>query len=85
MRQYLNENIVYPADAKVGEIEGRVIVQFVVDVDGTLQGAEVKQSPHESLSKAALGLIENMPKSLPGEQNGKKVPVYMMLPVTYNL
>lgn len=85
MMKYLNNNIRYPTIAQENGIEGRVIVQFVVNSDGTIVDANVVRSVDPFLDKEALRVINSMPKWKPGKQRGKPVRVKYTLPVTFRL
>ena len=67
-------------------IEGRVICQFVVDRDGTIEDVQVvKSGGHPSLDKEAVRVIKLMPKWKPGLQDGKPVRVRYTVPVNFRL
>ena len=85
MMKYLNNNIRYPTIAQENGIEGRVIVQFVVNSDGTIVDANVVRSVDPFLDKEALRVINSMPKWKPGKQRGKSVRVKYTLPVMFRL
>ena len=82
---YMIEHTKYPEEAMEKKIEGRVMVKFVVTENGEVAMAEVVKSPDPSLSEAALEVVNDMPNWIPGENGGKKVPVYMYLPVSFKL
>ena len=75
----------YPAEASKKGIQGRVIVQFVVEKDGTISKAKVVNNADEQLKEEAIRVVEAMPKWNPGKQNGKEVRVKYTLPVTFRL
>ncbi len=80
LMQYLSHNIHYPEDT---DIQGRVIVSFVVDKDGSISNAQVVKSLHPSFDAEALRIINNMPKWIPGTQNGKPVNVKYAVPISF--
>lgn len=80
----LEEAKEYPEFAKKAGIEGRVIVQFVVDEQGNVQDPQVTRGVHKLLNEAAVKAIEQM-QFKPGKQRGEAVPVQMSLPVTFRL
>ena len=82
---YLSKNINYPENCKKEGIQGRVIVQFVVDKNGSIQDAKVVRSIHPSLDKEALRVVENMPKWKPGKHKGEAVKVRYTIPVMFKL
>lgn len=82
---FLSNNLIYPKEAQEKKIEGRVVVKFIIDVNGNIQQPEIVRSPDLLLSQATLDVLKKMPKWIPGEQGGKKVPVYYTLPIVFKL
>ena len=80
----LQKSIQYPEMAKEAGIEGRVIVQFIVDKDGAVTNPTVAQGVHEQLNEAALEAVKQQAFS-PGRQDGEPLKVQMSLPVTFRL
>lgn len=85
LRRYINSERNYPAEAYRERREGRVMCGFVVDVDGTICNITVQRSTNECFSIEAVRIIENMPKWQPGKVDGRKVPVYYLLPIPFRL
>ena len=85
MMDYLARNIRYPANAKNDLIEGRVILQFIVDKKGRLSDVKVVKSVEPYLDAEAVRVVKSMPRWNPGMQNGKEVKVRYTLPVTFRL
>ena len=85
MNEYLSNSIVYPEYAVENNIEGRVIVEFVVNTDGTITDTQIKQSVHELLDNEALRIVKAMPRWKPAKQKGKLVRVKYTLPINFNL
>lgn len=83
--KYLNENVKYPVIAQENNIQGRVIVQFVVEKDGSVTDVQVVRSVDPSLDKEAKRVISSMPKWSPGKQRGKAVRVKYTVPVNFKL
>ena len=83
--QFLSANIQYPATAEENGIQGRVIVTFVVERDGSITDVKVVKSVDPSLDKEAVRVIKNMPRWQPGKQNGSAVRVKYTTPVTFRL
>ena len=83
MAKWLGDNIKYPAEAAKNNIQGRVIVQFVVGSDGTVGGAKIIRGVDPLLDQEALRVINAMPKWTPGKQDGKVVAVKYTIPVTF--
>ena len=83
---FLQQNVKYPQIAYENNIQGRVIVQFVVDKDGSITNVQVAQSGGDpSLDKEAVRVVKAMPKWLPGMQKGKPVRVKYTMPVNFRL
>lgn len=85
LMKFLQKNIKYPSICQEQGIQGRVIVQFVVNTDGSIVDAQVIKPINPYLDKEALRVVSTMPKWKPGEQRGKKVRVRFTLPVTFRL
>lgn len=83
--KYLAENITYPQQAKDSGIQGRVIVTFVVEKDGSITGAEVLRGIGGGCDEEALRVVNAMPKWTPGKQLGEPVRVQFNLPVVFKL
>ena len=85
MYKWLAEHLKYPAEAAKKKVQGRVMVQFVVEKDGTITQAEVKRSPDDLLSEEALRVVQLMPKWTPGKVGGKPVRTVFNLPISFRL
>ena len=85
LMKYLSSNIKYPTISQETGSQGKVIVQFVVDKDGTISNPEVVRGVDPYLDKEAIRVISSMPKWTPGVQNGKKVRVKFTGPVSFRL
>lgn len=83
--EYLKKNIKYPAICRENNIQGRVLVQFIVNKDGSIVDCEVVKPVNPSLDKEALRVISGMPKWKPGSQRGKPVRVKYTVPVNFRL
>lgn len=82
---YLRKNIKYPAICRENNIQGRVLVTFIVNKDGAIVEPEVVKSVNPSLDKEALRVISQMPNWKPGSQRGKPVRVKYTVPVNFRL
>ena len=83
--QYLTNNTHYPKTAYENEIQGRVVIGFVVCKDGTIADVVVERSINPELDKEALRVVNSMPKWIPGKQNGKNVNVKYRVPITFRM
>ena len=83
--EYLSKNIKYPVVAEENGIQGRVIVTFVVERDGSITDVRVAKSVDPSLDKEAQRVVRSMPHWIPGKQNGSAVRVKYTVPVTFKL
>ena len=82
---YLGKNIKYPTIAQENGTQGRVIIQFVVERDGTISDVRVARGVDPYLDKEAVRVVKSMPKWIPGKQNGKAVRVKFTVPVMFRL
>jgi len=85
MMQYLSSNIRYPEDAREAGTQGRVIVSFIVEKDGSISNAKVAKPTYSSLDEEALRVVSAMPNWMPGKQNGQAVRVKYSVPVSFRL
>lgn len=85
LMSYLSRNIKYPAYAQENEIEGTVMINFVVGPDGTISQAKVTKGIKGGCDEEALRVVRSMPKWKPGKQGGQAVPVYFDVPVIFTL
>lgn len=83
--EYLQKNVKYPVDAEKKKVEGRVLVTFVVNTDGSITDIEVVRKTFPSLDAEAVRVISGMPRWKPGEQKGQKVRVKYTVPLTFRL
>ncbi len=83
--EYLSKNIKYPVVAEENGVQGRVIVTFVVERNGSITDVQVAKSVDPSLDKEAVRVIKSMPHWIPGKQNGSAVRVKFTVPVTFRL
>lgn len=85
MMSYLSSNIKYPAAAAENGIQGRVVVQFVVEKNGSVSDVRVVKSVDPSLDKEAIRVVSGMRNWTPGKQNGQSVRCKFTLPVQFKL
>ena len=85
LMEYLKKNVRYPATCKEQGLQGRVIVQFVVNPDSTISDAQVIKPVNPHFDKEALRVVNAMPKWIPGKLRGKPVRVRFTVPITFRL
>ena len=83
--EYLYQNIKYPEDAQKQKVEGRVLVTFIVETDGSVSNLEVERQAFPSLDAEAIRVLSAMPKWTPGKQGGQVVRVKYTLPINFSL
>ena len=85
MMKFLQQNVKYPKEAQDQGKQGRVIVQFVVNKDGSISNDTIVRSVDPLLDAEALRVVRSMPNWTPGKQKGEAVRVRFTLPVTFRL
>ena len=85
LMKWLSNNIRYPESAQQNDIQGRVIVKFVVEKDGSIGQATIAKGVDKDLDREAIRVVKKMPKWQPGKNNGVAVRSYFTLPVTFKL
>ena len=85
MLKYLADNIKYPASAVKAKKQGRVIIAFVIQKDGSVTNARIVKSVDPELDAEALRIVKAMPNWTPGTQDGKPVNVRYTIPVVFSL
>lgn len=83
--KWLTRNLKYPASAQQQKIEGRVVVSFIINKDGTTSDIKVTKSATPILDREALRVIRMMPKWKAGEDHGKPCRTMMAIPVVFAL
>lgn len=83
--KFISETIRYPQDAVENNLEGKVVLRFVVSSDGSVKRVEIIKGIHPVLDQEAIRVVSLLPKWRPGKQNGKAVPVWFYVPVTFRL
>ena len=83
--KFLAKNIKYPVAAQEAKIEGRVIVQFVIERDGSVSDVKVMRGVNSELDAEAIRVVSMMPKWIPGKQRGKAVAVKYTMPIMFRL
>ena len=82
LMSYINKTLKYP-DEVCGQ--GRVIVSFIVEKDGSITNATIRRSVDPAFDREALRVISSMPKWIPGKNNGRNVRVRFNVPVQFKL
>lgn len=83
--KWLTKNLKYPALAKSQKIQGKVVVQFIVNRDGTLSDKRIAVSVDPLLDREAMRVIAMMPRWKPGTQNGKPCRTLFSIPIVFSL
>lgn len=82
---YMSDNLVYPEEAVKKQLQGRLLVRFVVEPDGQLSQVGIHRSIHPLLDAEAVRMVKSMPRWIPARNNGVAVAAPMMLPITFKL
>ena len=85
LMKFLSKNINYPTMAMENNVQGRVIVQFVVTKNGSIGEVKVARSVDRDLDREAIRVVKSLPKFIPGKMNGQAVNVWYTLPVNFKL
>ncbi len=85
MRKFLSDNMEYPTKARDIDLEGKVVIGFVVNTDGSVVDARVLKGIGGGCDQEALRVVNMMPKFKPGKQSGRNVRVRYVLPIAFKL
>ncbi|MDD2474336.1 MAG: TonB family protein [Dysgonamonadaceae bacterium] len=85
MMEFIEKEMKYPVIAKENGIQGRVIVNYIIEKDGSLSDVQIVRGVDPSLDKEAIRIIEAMPKWNPGLQRDERVRVRYTLPISFKL
>lgn len=85
LTQFLSANIHYPETARKNNVQGKVIVKFVITRAGKIANAVVMRDIGDGCGAEALRVVNTMPDWKPGKQNGMAVNVYYILPISFRL
>ncbi|PSR05259.1 MAG: energy transducer TonB, partial [Bacteroidetes bacterium SW_10_40_5] len=85
MMRYISNNIEYPTMEKENGIEGKVVVNFVVNENGSITNIKILKGVTKGLNEEAKRVVKTMPNWEPGEQRGKPVKVRVNLPIRFSL
>ncbi len=85
LMKYIQKNLKYPPVAMENNIQGRVVVQFVVTKTGKIGEVKVARGRDPDLDKEAVRVVKSLPDFIPGKMNGQSVNVWYTLPITFKL
>ena len=85
MVEFLQTNMKYPEDAAKQKVEGRVMVQFVVETDGSISDVHVAKQVFPSLDAEAIRVVQAMPNWTPGKEKSNVVRVRYNLPIVFRM
>ena len=85
MQIFIRDNLRYPEEARLKKIEGTVVVQFLITMEGKLTKVNVTRGIGYGCDEEAIRVIQSMPDWKPGKHNNKEVPVNFVLPVKFKL
>ena len=86
LQSYINRSLKYPQVSRENNSQGRVIIRFIINSDGTVTSPQVVRSSGDFyLDMEAVRVIESMPKWKPGKHKGKPVCVYFTMPIVFSL
>lgn len=85
LMQYIQKNLKYPPVAMENNIQGRVVVQFVVTKSGKIGEVKIARGKDPDLDKEAVRVVKSLPDFIPGKMNGQAVNVWYTLPITFKL
>lgn len=84
--EYINKNMIYPKEAIKKNMQGRTILQFIINKDGSVSDIEVaRSSGSELLDNEAIRVVKSMPKWTPGEDKSKKVDTMFTMPFMFRI
>lgn len=85
LMKFLSQNIKYPVKAQEKKMQGRTVVSYVVEKDGSISDVQIVRSSSKLLDEEAIRVVKQMPRWKPGMQDGEKVRVRYTLPVHFRL
>ena len=85
LMQFLRQEIKYPKEAEEKGLQGRVVVRYIIEKDGSISEVEIAKSVNEYLDAEAVRVVNAMPKWKPGKQKGEPVRVKFTIPITFRL
>lgn len=85
LMKWISTHIKYPAIAMENNVQGKVVVQFVVTRDGSIGEVKIARGKDPDLDKEAMRVVKTLPKFIPGKMNGQAVNVWYTLPINFKL
>lgn len=85
LMQFLRQEVKYPKEAEEKGLQGRVVVRYIIEKDGSISEVEIAKSVNEYLDAEAIRVVNAMPKWKPGKQKGEPVRVKFTIPITFRL
>ena len=85
LMKFISENVKYPKEAEEKGLQGRVVVRYIIEKDGSISEVEIAKSVNEYLDAEAIRVVNAMPKWIPGKQKGENVRVKFTIPITFRL
>ena len=85
LTEYLQSHIIYPPEAVKDSIQGRVVVQLLIERNGAVSEVKVVRPVHELLDNEAIRVCKSLPKFYPGRVGGKAAAMWLTLPITFKL
>ncbi len=85
IQEYLGSSLHYPDTARKYNVQGRVIIKFIVTETGEIDSAYINKGIGGGCDEEALRVVRSMPRWRPGHQNGKAVRVYFTMPIVFKL
>ncbi len=85
MLEYIYKNVKYPKAAKEAGIQGKAVIEFVVQKDGSIADAKILRNPGGGTGEEAQRVVQSMPNFIPGKQKGEAVNVRYVLPISFKL
>jgi bla regulator protein blaR1 len=82
---YIGSNTIYPENAKIRGVQGRIVLKFCIEADGKVNRVSVIKSIDPDLDSEAIRVVNSLPPFIPGKLAGRAVPVWFMVPITFSL
>jgi TonB family protein len=83
--KYVEKNLIYPEDAKLKKIEGKVYVQFMINTDGTATSFQILKNVGFGCDEEAMRILKSVPRWKPGTRSGRAVPSTLVVPIKFKL